>query len=46
MGFLSNRKDEALLKRRAHRRVLVQAIRDAIQRHPNPGLAHLFSAPD
>ena len=30
MGFLSNRKDEALLKQRAHRRVLVQAIRDAI----------------
>lgn len=30
MGFLSNRKDEALLKQRAHRHVLVQAIWDAI----------------
>jgi N-acetylmuramoyl-L-alanine amidase len=30
MGFLSNRRDEALLRQPAHRRVLVQAIRDAI----------------
>jgi N-acetylmuramoyl-L-alanine amidase len=30
MGFLSNRKDEALLGQPAHRRVLVQAVRDAI----------------
>jgi N-acetylmuramoyl-L-alanine amidase len=30
MGFLSNRKDESLIKQPAHRRVLVQAIRDAI----------------
>jgi N-acetylmuramoyl-L-alanine amidase len=30
MGFLSNRRDEALLSQPAHRRVLVQAIRDAI----------------
>jgi N-acetylmuramoyl-L-alanine amidase len=30
MGFLSNRQDEALLKRRAHRNVLVQAMKDAI----------------
>jgi N-acetylmuramoyl-L-alanine amidase len=30
MGFLSNRQDEALLSRAAHRRVIVQAIKDAI----------------
>ena len=30
MGFLSNRQDEALLKRPSHRHVLVQAIKDAI----------------
>ena len=30
MGFMSNRRDEALLRQPAHRRVLVQAIRDAI----------------
>jgi N-acetylmuramoyl-L-alanine amidase len=30
MGFLSNRKDEALLRKPAHRRVLVRAIEDAI----------------
>ena len=30
MGFLSNRKDEALLRQPAQRRVLVQAVRDAI----------------
>ena len=30
MGFLSNRKDEALLRQPAHRRVLVRAIGDAI----------------
>ena len=30
MGFLSNRRDEALLRQSAHRRVLVRAIRDAI----------------
>jgi N-acetylmuramoyl-L-alanine amidase len=30
MGFLSNRKDEDLLRQPAHRRVLVQAVRDAI----------------
>ena len=30
MGFLSNRGDEALLKQLAHRRVVIQAIRDAI----------------
>ena len=30
MGFLSNRKDEALLKQPAHRHVLVRAVRDAI----------------
>lgn len=29
-GFLSNRKDEALLKQPAHRQVLVRAIRDAV----------------
>lgn len=31
MGFLSNRRDEALLNRPSHRRVLVGAIRDAIE---------------
>jgi N-acetylmuramoyl-L-alanine amidase len=30
MDFLSNRQDEALLKRPSHRHVLVQAIKDAI----------------
>jgi len=30
MGFLSNRQDEALLKRAGHRNVLVQAMKDAI----------------
>jgi N-acetylmuramoyl-L-alanine amidase len=30
MGFLSNRQDEALLRRPAHRHLLVQAIKDAI----------------
>jgi len=30
MGFLSNRQDEALLKRPSHKHVLVQAIKDAI----------------
>jgi N-acetylmuramoyl-L-alanine amidase len=30
MGFLSNRQDESLLRQAAHRRVLVQAISDAI----------------
>jgi N-acetylmuramoyl-L-alanine amidase len=30
MGYLSNRKDEALLRQAAHRRVLAQAIKDAI----------------
>ena len=30
MGFLSNRQDEALLRQAAHRRVLVQAVSDAI----------------
>jgi N-acetylmuramoyl-L-alanine amidase len=30
MGFLSNRKDESLIKQPANRRILVQAIRDAI----------------
>jgi N-acetylmuramoyl-L-alanine amidase len=30
MGFLSNRQDESLLRRPAHRHVLVEAIRDAI----------------
>jgi N-acetylmuramoyl-L-alanine amidase len=30
MGFLSNRQDEALLKQPAHRRIVVQAIKDAI----------------
>lgn len=30
MGFLSNRQDEALLKRPEHRHVLVEAIKDAI----------------
>ncbi|HVZ07445.1 N-acetylmuramoyl-L-alanine amidase family protein [Rhodopila sp.] len=29
-GFISNRRDEALLKQPAHRRVLVRAIRDAL----------------
>jgi N-acetylmuramoyl-L-alanine amidase len=31
MGFLSNRKDESLIKQPAKRRVLAQAIRDAIE---------------
>ena len=31
MGFLSNRKDEALLMQPVHRRILVQAVRDAIE---------------
>jgi N-acetylmuramoyl-L-alanine amidase len=30
MGFISNRRDEALLRKPSHRRVLVQAIKDAI----------------
>jgi len=30
MGFLSNREDEALLKRPSHRHILVQAMKDAI----------------
>lgn len=30
MGFLSNRQDEILLRQAAHRRVIVQAIKDAI----------------
>jgi N-acetylmuramoyl-L-alanine amidase len=30
MGFLSNRQDESLLRQSAHRRVIVRAIRDAI----------------
>jgi N-acetylmuramoyl-L-alanine amidase len=30
MGFLSNRQDEVLLRQAAHRRVIVQAIKDAI----------------
>jgi N-acetylmuramoyl-L-alanine amidase len=30
MGFLSNRQDESLIKSTAHRQILVQAIRDAI----------------
>ena len=30
MGFLSNRQDEVLLRQAAHRRVIVEAIRDAI----------------
>ena len=30
MGFLSNRQDEALLRQAAHRRVVVQAIKDAV----------------
>jgi N-acetylmuramoyl-L-alanine amidase len=29
-GFISNRQDEALLKQPAHRRLLVGAIKDAI----------------
>ncbi len=33
MGFLSNRQDEALLKRPAHRHVLVEAIKDAIDNY-------------
>ncbi len=31
MGFLSNRQDEALLKQVAHRRVVVRAVRDAVE---------------
>ena len=34
-GFLSNRKDEALLKQPAHRQVLVRAIRDAVDDYFN-----------
>lgn len=30
MGFLSNRQDESLLRQTAHRRVVVQAIKDAV----------------
>jgi N-acetylmuramoyl-L-alanine amidase len=30
MGFLSNRQDEAELKRPAHRRVIAAAVRDAV----------------
>jgi N-acetylmuramoyl-L-alanine amidase len=30
MGFLSNRQDEALLRLASHRRILVQAIKDAV----------------
>ena len=30
MGFMSNRQDESLLRQSAHRRVIVRAIRDAI----------------
>lgn len=33
MGFLSNRRDEALLRRPAHRQVLVKAVRDAIDEY-------------
>jgi N-acetylmuramoyl-L-alanine amidase len=31
IGFLSNRRDEALLRQAAHRRVVVQAVRDAVE---------------
>ncbi len=31
MGFLSNRRDEALLRQPAHRRVIVRAVRDAVE---------------
>ena len=30
MGFLSNRQDEALLRLASHRRILIQAIKDAV----------------
>jgi N-acetylmuramoyl-L-alanine amidase len=31
IGFLSNRRDEALLRQAAHQRVVVQAVRDTVE---------------